>query len=123
MARILLCEDDAGLRNFIRIALEMDGHDVMAAHDGGDAFQLIQSGYYTFDLLLADIDMPVMDGIALALKAARDWPELAIVLMSGYSHQRERAGDLREIVAGIIAKPFTLEDITGRVRAVLAEAA
>jgi len=52
-----------------------------------------------------------MDGIALALAAARDFPKLKIVLMTGYADQRERAAGLEGLVHGVIAKPFTIADI------------
>jgi two-component system cell cycle response regulator CpdR len=49
-----------------------------------------------------------MDGIALALAAARDFPELTILLMTGYADQRERAQGLDAIIHDVIAKPFTV---------------
>ena len=74
-----------------------------------------------FDLLLTDIKMPVMDGIALALAAARDFPELPIVLMTGYADQRERASGLEALVSDVIAKPFTVAEIRFAVAAALAK--
>jgi CheY-like chemotaxis protein len=64
--------------------------------------------------------MPMMDGIALALAAARDFPALPILLMTGYADQRERASGLDAIVRDVIAKPFTLDDIRGAVTRTLA---
>jgi CheY-like chemotaxis protein len=61
-----------------------------------------------FELLLTDIRMPVMDGIALALAAARDHPELVILLMTGYADQRERAHGLDALIHDVITKPFSL---------------
>jgi CheY-like chemotaxis protein len=55
--------------------------------------------------------MPVMDGIALALAAARDHPELMILLMTGYADQRERAHGLDALIHDVITKPFSLGDI------------
>ena len=72
-----------------------------------------------FDLLLTDIRMPVMDGIALALAAARDWPELTILLMTGYADQRERAHGLDALIHDVIAKPFSLTDIRKAVNGAL----
>jgi len=53
--------------------------------------------------------MPLLDGLALAFAAARDYPALAIVLMTAYAEQRERVGEAR--MHDIIAKPFTLAEI------------
>jgi CheY-like chemotaxis protein len=115
MARILLAEDDMSVREFARRALESDGHLVTLAHDGGEAAQALgQSGMH-FDLLLADVKMPVMDGIALALKVSRDRPDLPILLMTGFADQRERADGLETLVKDVLAKPFTLDELLAAV--------
>ncbi len=63
--------------------------------------------------------MPVMDGVSLALLAARDAPSLKIMLMTGYSGQRERAHGLDAIIHDILLKPFTLDELVTRVAVVL----
>ena len=68
-----------------------------------------------FDLLLIDIRMPIMDGIALALTAARDYPMLTILLMTGYADQRERAHGLDAIIHDVISKPFSVATLRGAV--------
>jgi len=62
----------------------------------------------------------VMDGIALALAAARDQPGLAILLMTGYADQRERASGLDALIHDVITKPFSLATIRGAVNDALA---
>jgi two-component system cell cycle response regulator CpdR len=111
VARILLAEDEEALRAFITRALLQDGHDVVATADGGEALDVLTRDHGRFDLLLTDIRMPVMDGIALALAAARDHPDLVILLMTGYADQRERAHGLDALIHDVIAKPFSLADI------------
>jgi two-component system cell cycle response regulator CpdR len=111
VARILLAEDEEALRAFITRALTQDGHEVVAAADGGEAIDLLARDKGRFDLLLTDIRMPVMDGIALSLAAARDFPELTILMMTGYADQRERAHGLDALIHDVIAKPFSLSDI------------
>jgi len=69
-----------------------------------------------FDLLVSDIKMPVMDGIALALHTARDFPDMPILLMTGFADQRERANGLDALVHDVITKPFSLADIRKAVR-------
>jgi len=71
------------------------------------------------ELLLTDIKMPVMDGIALALATARDHPEIVILLMTGYADQRERADGLDALIHDVLTKPFTLHDLKLSVRGAL----
>ena len=120
MARILLAEDDDSVRAFVRRALELDGHSVIAVEDGSVALETLDGDAGGFDLLVSDIKMPIMDGIALALVVARDKPDLPILLMTGYADQRERAHGLDQIVRDVVSKPFTLADIRRVVSATLA---
>ncbi len=110
MSRILIAEDEDSLRSLVERALRLDGHDVAVAPDGAEALDILGRDP-GFDLLLADIKMPIMDGIALALAAARDHPGLVILLMTGYADQRERAHGLDALVHDVITKPFTLVEI------------
>jgi two-component system, cell cycle response regulator CpdR len=120
MARIMIAEDEEALRAMCARALSTAGHEVKTACDGGDALDLLQREEGRFDLLLTDIRMPIMDGIALALSAARDYPNLTILLMTGYADQRERAHGLDAIIHDVIAKPFTLAMLRGAVDEALA---
>jgi two-component system, cell cycle response regulator CpdR len=119
MAKILIAEDDSTLRDLVVRALNEEGHMVTEAEDGAAALDALYRHDDKFDLLLADVKMPVMDGIALALAAGRDHPDVAIMLMSGYTDQRERAHGLDALVRDVIAKPFTLKQIQGAVKEAL----
>src|SRR6202453_476422 len=120
MARILIAEDEEALREMCGRALSTAGHEVKTVCDGGEALDVLQREAGRFDLLLTDIRMPVMDGIALALGAARDFPELTILLMTGYADQRERAHGLDALIHDVITKPFTLAMLRGAVDEALA---
>ena len=111
MSRILLAEDEDALRNYIARALVQEGHDVVAAADGAEALDKLTRDSGRFELLLADVRMPVMDGIALALSAARDHPDLTILLMTGFADQRERAHGLDALIHDVITKPFSIPEI------------
>ena len=119
MARIVIAEDEEGLRGFVARALAFDGHEVTATADGAEALDLITRHQGRFDLLLADVRMPVMDGIALALATARDYPQMIILLMTGYADQRERAHGLDALIHDVISKPFTLSQIRSAVNEAL----
>lgn len=118
MARVLIAEDEEPVRELLSRALKMDGHEVDAAPDGAAALERLATG--PFDLLLTDIRMPIMDGIALALAAARDYPSLVIVLMTGYAGERERAKGLDALVHDVVLKPFSLAEVKQALRAALA---
>jgi len=120
MARILIAEDEEPLRALCARALQTDGHEVKTACDGGDALDMLMREEGGFDLLLTDIRMPVMDGIALALAAARDFPDLIILLMTGYADQRERAHGLDALIHDVLPKPFTLAALRSAVDEALA---
>jgi len=117
MARILVAEDEIPVREFIRRALEHRGHEVVAVADGADA--VVKLTRSVFDLLLADIGMPNMDGVELALKAARDWPDMPVLLMSGYALERQRAHGIDDLASAVLQKPFSMVDLNGAVEQVL----
>jgi two-component system cell cycle response regulator CpdR len=123
MARILIAEDEDGLRTLVARALAQDGHTVVTANDGAEALDALTREHGAFELLLTDIRMPIMDGIALALATARDHPQVTILLMTGYADQRERASGLEALIHDVISKPFSLGSIRTAVRDALAAAA
>lgn len=118
MARILITEDEESLRRFLARALRLDGHETVEAGDGAEGLEMLSEGSY--DLLLSDIRMPVMDGIELAHQAAARFPDMKILLMTGYAEQRERAEDLSTKVIDVVSKPFALPDIRKAVAMALA---
>jgi CheY-like chemotaxis protein len=120
MPRILIADDEEAMRGLIARALQMDGHATVTAQDGAEALEILTREAGKFDLLLTDIKMPLMDGIALALATARDFPKLTILLMTGFADQRERASGLNAIVHDVITKPFSVADIRSAVSRALA---
>lgn len=120
MARILIAEDDENVRAFVVKALQLTGHEVVEAEDGGLASEMMAEAGGRFDLLLSDIKMPVMDGIALALEVAAGYPGVTIMLMTGFADQRERAHGLEALIYDVIPKPFTLSALMEKVDDALA---
>ncbi|WP_217572759.1 response regulator [Mesorhizobium sp. GbtcB19] len=118
MAKLLIVEDDESVRTLAARALERDGHNVTIAADGAHGLDMIrQAGGY--DLVVSDIRMPEMDGIEMATAAAKEFPTMKIMLMTGYADQRERAEELNGIILDVVQKPFTLAEIRTRVGKVL----
>ena len=91
---------------------------MVAVADGGSALDALVEE--KFDLILADIVMPVMDGIALSLKTSSLYPDTPVLLMTGYPSERHRALNLDSLIADVISKPFSLEEITTTVAKILA---
>jgi two-component system cell cycle response regulator CpdR len=120
MARVLIADDEETIRTLVARALAMDGHKTVTAEDGAEALDILTTENGGFDLLLTDLKMPVMDGIALALSVARDFPDLTILLMTGFADQRERASGLNAIVHDVVTKPFSVADIRTAVMDALA---
>ena len=119
MPKVLIADDEDSMRQLVARAIAMDGHEIVTAEDGAEALDILNRDEGAFDLLLTDIQMPVMDGIALALTAARDFPNLTILLMTGFADQRERASGLNAIVHDVVTKPFSVADIRTAVAAAL----
>lgn len=120
MPKVLIADDEDSMRQLVARAIAMDGHEIVTAQDGAEALEILTREDGAFDLLLTDIQMPVMDGIALALSAARDFPQLTILLMTGFADQRERASNLNALVHDVVTKPFSVGDIRTAVADALA---
>ncbi len=119
MSRILVVDDEESLRALVARGLGMEGHVCLTAADGAEALDILIAEGGRFDLLLTDIRMPLMDGIALALAAKQAFPDLPIMLMTGYAEQRERAKSLEAIVSEVMIKPFTIADLRATVLRVI----
>ncbi len=120
MANILLADDDFAVRDMVRRALMADGHTVHVTQDGQEALDYFSANITGVDLIVTDVDMPQLDGLALVEQALELKPSVSIVLMSGFSDQLDRAAALKAHRLASIPKPFTLEQIKVMVRSLLA---
>ncbi len=118
MARILIAEDDPAVRQFVARALIHDGHEVNTVNDGLEAIE--ELGERRYDLLITDIVMPGLDGIALALKVAKELPDMAILMMTGFAAERQRAHNMDALIHEVVPKPFSLNQICEAVAEALA---
>ncbi|MEZ4361991.1 MAG: sigma-54 dependent transcriptional regulator [Kofleriaceae bacterium] len=82
MARVLVIDDEAGLREFLSDALELDGHAVTTAQDGREAAKLLDER--GFDLVLTDLKMPGLDGMAILRKVRAEQPEVEVIVMTAH---------------------------------------
>ncbi len=119
MAKIILAEDDASMRHFLCQALARAGHEVVPCEDGVVALQTLQE-VTDFDLLLADIVMPGMDGIELSQKATALFPGLKVMFITGFAAVAMGQPPAARTTARILSKPFHLKDLIDQIDQLLA---
>jgi len=118
MARILIAEDDDSMRHFLSRALERAGHDVVSVGHGVEALAVIAEG--RFDLLLADIVMPEMDGIELAQRAAETDRNIRVIFITGFAGVALNRPHGERAQAKVLSKPFHLRELVSEVDRALA---
>ena len=97
----------------------LEGHEVVVTQDGVEALEKLQAAPARFDVLVTDVQMPGLDGIALVEKGLAVNAKLRVVLMSGFADELGRAAHLKDKISRVITKPFTLEQIRSAVKAAL----
>jgi PAS domain S-box-containing protein len=115
--RILLVEDEEGARAGLREILTMLGYEVVAAGSGEEVDLLSMD--QKFDLLLTDLVLPGVHGPDLARRLKERWPELKVVLMSGYAEDEALRRSVNQGIAHFLQKPFDMETLAVELRAVL----
>ncbi|MEW5705039.1 MAG: response regulator [Pseudomonadota bacterium] len=118
MAHILLAEDDGSMREFLARALRKAGHIVVGVRDGEEALSLVRR-VPDFELLLADIVMPGMDGIELAQRVADEFPKIRIMLITGFAAVAVRARETFGDRTKVLSKPFHLRDLVHQIEDIL----
>ena len=108
-ARLLIVDDEENLRTSLFQAFRMEGYEVTGAADAQEALALIQGA--NFDVLLSDLMMPGLDGLALLEKARVLMPEAVIILMTGQATVESAIRALKGGAYDYILKPFKLEEI------------
>ncbi|GIX22659.1 MAG: sigma-54-dependent Fis family transcriptional regulator [Gammaproteobacteria bacterium] len=115
--RILLVEDDAGLREALVEILSEAGYAVTAAADGGAAARLLEAR--RFELLLADVQLPELDGRALLERAQAALVPVPVVLMTAYGTIEQAVAAMREGAADYLVKPFDMEALLETVERII----
>ena len=113
MARILLVDDDPMIRATLPLALGVQGHEAVAAGDGGQALKALR--LEAFDLVLTDVLMPDVDGLEVVRAVRQEFPRTPVVAMSGGS-PRLPGADALELAShlgahAVLAKPFTEQQL------------
>jgi len=113
MARVLIIEDESPMRSLIRIILEKEGYDVADTLDGEEGIKLLKD--QPADLVIADILMPVKDGIETIMELKADFPDTKIIAISGGGPFKDKDNLLviaKKLGADYaLTKPFKIEDL------------
>ncbi len=119
MARILLAEDDDQMRAFLTRGLRRAGHIVDAVGDGEAA--LLRSDQADYDLLLADVVMPGLDGIELARRLSSRQPGIRVMFITGFAAVALHDDGITPNRPRVLAKPFHLRHLIEEVEALLSQ--
>ncbi len=112
--RILLVDDQDSVRSALRMMLELDGHQVTEASNGGEAMRLFTMG--VFDLVITDYEMPLMKGDELVFRLKQLAPALPILMITASEKARDNRGNP---VDALLDKPFMLSDLRGALERLL----
>jgi CheY-like chemotaxis protein len=116
-SRVLVVDDDRAIRSLLRDLLVDDGHEVATAADGAEALDALRA--FRADVILLDINMPVMDGITFVQRyragcAADDQVPIIVITAGGNAAARTR----QLAAAGFVGKPFDLDEVSRAVAGV-----
>ncbi|MBI3794751.1 MAG: response regulator [Nitrospinae bacterium] len=123
---IILVDDERKLLKGLESYLSASGYVVTTAENGLEAFEKIQSAHKetrSFDLLVLDIQMPVMNGLELISALGGAGIAIPFIVMSGFRDKELVVHLLREVCSDYVNKPFPLDDLVKRARAILAKSA
>jgi DNA-binding response OmpR family regulator len=115
--RILVIEDEARILSFLARGLEAEGYAVGAAHDGREGLRLALGG--TWDLVVLDLLLPSIDGLAVLQRLQAERPDLPVVILSARSELKTKLRSFDLGASDYVAKPFALDELLARVRAQL----
>jgi excisionase family DNA binding protein len=117
--RILVVDDEQAVRDLLAKTLTMADYDVDTSPDGPGALERLRVADY--DLLITDLKMPGMDGLSVIREARRIRPEIAVVIITGYSTEASAIEAINLGVAGYVTKPFRLPRILAAAARALGE--
>src|SRR5690349_21997030 len=110
---ILLVEDEENLQEALRLNLELEGYEVTSSYDGADALRVVQKEH--FDLIILDVMLPELDGIAVVETIRLHNTEMPILILSAKNSSADRVLGLKKGADDYLTKPFNLEELLLRV--------
>jgi DNA-binding response OmpR family regulator len=119
VSRVLVVEDEAHIRELIQLHLGLEGLDIEAVADGQDA--LARANAESFDLIILDLMLPGVDGIAICRAVRREGPnqDVPILMLTARREESDKVLGLESGADDYLAKPFGIRELVARVRALL----
>ena len=116
-ARIVVVDDDEALRDAVRRALRLEGYDVDVASDGREALEHL--GSLRADLVVLDVLMPILDGVTVCRRLRESGDRTPVLMLTARDAVSDRVVGLDAGADDYLTKPFALEELLARVRALL----
>ena len=114
--KILVVDDEKLIVKGLKFSLEQDGHEVLCAYDGQEAYDMIMGG--NFDFVLLDVMLPKMTGYEV-LKSVRASSNVPIIMLTAKSEDEDKIEGLEYGADDYITKPFNINEVKARMKAVL----
>lgn len=118
MKRILVCEDEDSIREFVVLNLKRSGYDVVDVNCGEAAVEAFDKAEGNFDAALLDIMMPGMDGFAVCRQLRERSDKVGIIMLSAKSQEMDKVSSLMMGADDYITKPFSISELVARVDAI-----
>ena len=119
MARVLVADDDSGVREFLEIMLTREGYDVSCAENGKEALAVFRKK--PFDIVLTDLKMPKVDGINLLKEIKAISPDAIVILITAHASGETAVTAMQEGAFDYIEKDFDVDDLKAIIRDALAK--
>jgi two-component system cell cycle sensor histidine kinase/response regulator CckA len=117
--RVLVVDDEHGLRDLVCRTLKSEGYNTLEAAHGGEALQVMETASPPIDLVVTDVVMPGMDGRELGRRLSQRWPDLPVLYISAYDVNDIFRRGSPHSSAPFLQKPFQLEELINTVRDLL----
>ncbi|PHR30676.1 MAG: Fis family transcriptional regulator [Desulfotalea sp.] len=114
MALVLIVDDERGMRDFLKILLQKEGHKVVTANRGKKALEILESR--TVDLVVSDIRMPELSGIELLEIIKENNPELPVIMITAFASPEDAVLAMQNGAFDYISKPFNVDEILSVIR-------
>ncbi|MCD8006076.1 MAG: response regulator transcription factor [Oscillospiraceae bacterium] len=118
MKRVLVCEDEDSIREFVVLNLKRSGYEVVDVNCGEDAIKAFDDAGGNFDAALLDIMMPGMDGFAVCKSLRERSAKIGIIMLSAKSQEMDKVSSLMMGADDYITKPFSISELVARVDAI-----